>query len=45
MVEEANQVNLYSFLYQRRRYYGQIRSEALAFNTNLQEFAQRVSYI
>ncbi len=33
------------FLYPRSRYYGQVRPENLVFNANLQEFAQRVSYI
>ena len=33
------------FLYPRSRYYGQFSPEHLAFNANLQEFAQRVSYI
>jgi hypothetical protein len=34
-----------SFLYPRNRYYGQVKPENLVFNANLQEFAQRVSYI
>jgi len=34
-----------NFLYPRHRYYGQFSSGALIFNANLQEFAQRVSYI
>ena len=33
------------FLYPRSRYRGQVKPENLAFNANLQEFAQRVSYI
>jgi hypothetical protein len=33
------------FLYPRGRYYGQVKPENLVFNANLQEFAQRVSYI
>ncbi|MDF5728234.1 MAG: hypothetical protein PUP92_09390 [Rhizonema sp. PD38] len=33
------------FLYPRNRYYGQVKPENLVFNANLQEFAQRVSYI
>ena len=33
------------FLYPRSRYYGQFKPENLVFNANLQEFAQRVSYI
>jgi hypothetical protein len=34
-----------SFLYPRSAYYGRFTPEHLAFNANLQEFAQRVSYI
>ena len=33
------------FLYPRSRYYGQVKPENLVFNANLQEFAQRISYI
>ncbi len=33
------------FLYPRSRYYGSFTPEQLVFNANLQEFAQRVSYI
>jgi sigma54-dependent transcription regulator len=33
------------FLYPRARYHGDFKPENLAFNANLQEFAQRVSYI
>ncbi len=33
------------FLYPRSRYYGQVNPENLVFNANLQEFAQRTSYI
>ncbi|MGJ5674771.1 MAG: DUF7219 family protein [Nostochopsis sp.] len=33
------------FLYHRSRYYGQVKPENLVFNANLQEFAQRISYI
>ncbi len=32
-------------LYPRSRYYGQVKPENLVFNANLQEFAQRISYI
>ena len=35
----------FNFLYPRSRYYGQVKPENLVFNANLQEFAQRVSYI
>ncbi|KYC34943.1 hypothetical protein WA1_49690 [Scytonema hofmannii PCC 7110] len=34
-----------NFLYPRRRYYGQVKPENLVFNANLQEFAQKVTYI
>lgn len=33
------------FLYPRSRYHGEFKPEKLVFNANLQEFAQRVSYI
>lgn len=33
------------FLYPRNRYYGQVKPENLVFNANLQEFAQKVTYI
>lgn len=33
------------FLYPRSRYYGEVKPENLAFNANLQEFVQRVSYV
>lgn len=33
------------FLYPRSRYYGQVKPGNLVFNANLQEFAQKVSYI
>ncbi|MEM9006127.1 MAG: hypothetical protein AAGE59_21695 [Cyanobacteria bacterium P01_F01_bin.86] len=32
-------------LYPRSRYYGKFTPQHLAFNANLQEFAQRISYI
>ncbi len=34
-----------SFLYARSKYYGKFNPKTLAFNANLQEFAQKVSYI
>ena len=37
--------NKANFLYPRSRYHGQVKPENLVFNANLQEFAQRVSYI
>ncbi len=33
------------FLYPRGRYHGKFKPEYLAFDANLQEFAQRISYI
>lgn len=38
-------MNKDNFLYPRGRYYGQVKPENLVFNANLQEFAQRVSYV
>jgi hypothetical protein len=37
--------DLHNFLYPRSRYRGSVKPENLAFNANLQEFSQRVSYI
>lgn len=34
-----------SFIYPQSRYYGKFKPEYLVFNANLQEFAQRVSYL
>ncbi|MBW4614520.1 MAG: hypothetical protein KME21_14845 [Desmonostoc vinosum HA7617-LM4] len=34
-----------SFIYPRSRYHGKFRPENLMFNANLQEFAQKVSYV
>ncbi|MBW4561356.1 MAG: hypothetical protein KME32_09375 [Mojavia pulchra JT2-VF2] len=42
---EKNTVSKDDFLYPRGRYYGQVKPENLVFNANLQEFAQKVSYI
>ena len=44
-MESLNQLDLDKFLYPRRRYHGKVKPEHLVFNANLQEFAQRVSYI
>jgi hypothetical protein len=38
-------MNRDEFLYSRSRYSGAVKPEDLIFNANLQEFAQRVSYI
>jgi hypothetical protein len=42
---ERTMVNKDNFFYPRGRYYGQVKPENLVFNANLQEFAQRISYI
>jgi hypothetical protein len=34
-----------NFLYSRNHYHGKIKPENIVFNANLQEFAQRISYI
>ncbi|MBD2085210.1 hypothetical protein NDI49_10220 [Trichocoleus sp. ST-U3] len=38
-------LNKLSFLYPQSRYWGRFTPEELAFNANLQEFAQKISYI
>ena len=38
-----NQID--SFLYQNSSYHGQVKPENLLFNSNLQEFTQKVSFI
>ena len=38
-------MNKDDFLYPHGRYYGQVKPENLVFNANLQEFAQKVSFI
>lgn len=43
--ENPNQDGKDQFLYPRGRYHGEFTPEALVFNANLQEFAQRVSII
>jgi isopropylmalate/homocitrate/citramalate synthase len=42
---ETSKMNKDDFLYPRGRYYGQVKPENLVFNANLQEFAQKISYI
>jgi glutathione peroxidase-family protein len=44
-VATFNQVDKNDFLYQHYQYQGHVKPENLVFNANLQEFAQRVSYI
>ena len=34
-----------NFLYPQSPYYGKVKPENLVFNANLQEFAQKISYI
>lgn len=41
----SDAVSKNSFFYPLSRYYGPFSPEYLAFNANLQEFSQRVSYI
>lgn len=41
----ANHPEKDSFLYPQSQYYGEFKPEKLVFNANLQEFAQRVSFI
>lgn len=43
--EDKNQQGKDNFLHPHHRYYGQFTPENLAFNANLQEFAQKVAYI
>ncbi|WP_397332498.1 hypothetical protein [Nostoc sp. FACHB-280] len=38
-------VNKDDFIYPQGRYYGQVKPENLVFNSNLQEFANKVSYV
>lgn len=42
---EADQQDRHNFLYPRSRYRGQFTPQNLVFDANLQEFAQRVTYI
>lgn len=42
---QPNQNDKNKFLYPQSRYYGQVKPATLIFNANLQEFAQKVSYI
>ncbi len=37
--------NKNNFLYPRHPYHGQVKPENLVFNSNLQEFAQKINYI
>ncbi|MER3494658.1 MAG: hypothetical protein C4323_21885 [Mastigocladus sp. ERB_26_2] len=42
---QQNQKDLSKFLYPHSSYRGQVKPENLVFNANLQEFAQKVSFI
>ncbi|MEH1924498.1 DUF7219 family protein [Nostoc sp.] len=42
---QSNSQDKNSFLYPRSRYYGKFQPENLVFNANLQEFAQKITYI
>ncbi|MEC4818567.1 MAG: hypothetical protein SAK29_35635 [Scytonema sp. PMC 1069.18] len=44
-MNKPNQGDKHNFLHPRSRYHGQVKPETLVFNANLQEFAQKVSYI
>lgn len=41
----ADSNSRYDFLHPRSQYHGEIKPENLVFNANLQEFAQKISYI
>ncbi len=41
----ANNSEKDSYLYPQSQYHGEFKPEKLVFNSNLQEFAQRVSYV
>jgi len=43
--EAQSMITKDEFLYPRSRYHGQVNPEDLMFNANLQEFAQRISFI
>lgn len=45
MMTQPKPKDFKNFLYPRGRYYGQVKPENLVFNANLQEFAQKVTYI
>lgn len=45
MVNNNDNKDLEDFLYPRNRYHGDFTPENLAFNANLQEFAQKIGYI
>ncbi|MBD2438085.1 hypothetical protein [Nostoc sp. FACHB-110] len=44
-MNNTNHIDKHNFIYQRYQYSGKFTTKNLVFNTNLQEFAQRVGYI
>lgn len=44
-MEDRDQMSKNSLLYAKSRYYGKFTPEDLAFNANVQEFSQKISYI
>jgi hypothetical protein len=44
-MEHLNPENKDSFLFPRTRYYGQLKPANMLFNSNLQEFSHKISYI
>ena len=44
-LNKPEQLSKDQFIYSKSKYYGECTPEQLAFNANLQEFAQRVGYI
>ncbi|NEU83309.1 hypothetical protein [Nostoc sp. UIC 10630] len=44
-MENPDEYDQNGFIFPRSRYYGQVKPEYLAFNANLQEFAQKTGYI
>lgn len=44
-MDKPDEIGVNSFLYPHHRYHGHFTPENLVFDANLQEFAQRISYI
>ncbi|MEH1863673.1 MAG: hypothetical protein V7K69_01315 [Nostoc sp.] len=44
-MQQSNQQDKDKFIFPHSRYYGQVKPEKLVFNTNLQEFAEKVGII
>ncbi|HEY9296943.1 hypothetical protein [Microcoleus sp. FACHB-68] len=42
---DSEPVDKFNFFYPRSRYHGEFTPQQLAFNANLQEFSQKISYI